>query len=566
MVPSLHLLLLLVGAVVQAYIIGDLSITANQGTSSVTLTNHGIYINDSTTNRDQICIWGYDSCYCECNFMNDTCNEMALDCLLKTNVSMTDGTASFNICSSLCHVTPCKGPAINSLLHKRPTASSWKNLWRIFTIRSMCPDLFKRNITIKRSFLDIERVLIQTLLDEPFSGWPIIYNNRYLSVYVVPISNLTSNSEGMINIPAPQLIPDSSFIPETWFPAEVIKNFPAENISLGLVTYPSSQQFQISIENIKSLAIRIELSIGNKLANLSQPIMMQFPYTGQVNELQYPVCHFFQETGEDDFQCKSDTSASIHVSLSGALTLLNTSFLLSEWGASLGMAWVCVLIAAVMHYSLLCSFSWMALEALHLYLMLVKVFNTYYKHYMVKISILGWGVPCVIVGVSLAVTARNTLLYGLSEMAMLNTNQTNNICWIKDETFLLSVNLAFFSMVFLFSSGVLITVSFRICSLKHYNKMCGTRDKPRAHHLPTCKDVCTVLGLSCLLGTTWGLAFLSLQNLNYTVLYLFSILNSLQGFFIFLWMWARARNERKRLAENKSSTTDSSTPTKNPHH
>ena len=90
-------------------------------------------------------------------------------------------------------------------------------------------------------------------------------------------------------------------------------------------------------------------------------------------------------------QCKSDTSASIHVSLSGALFLLNTSFMLSEWGANLDMAWVCVLIAAVMHYSLLCSFSWMALEALHLYLMLVKVFNTYYRHYMVKISILGWG-------------------------------------------------------------------------------------------------------------------------------------------------------------------------------
>ncbi|XP_067105388.1 adhesion G-protein coupled receptor G2 [Osmerus mordax] len=366
--------------------------------------------------------------------------------------------------------------------------------------------------------------------------------------------------------------------------------------------------------------------------------MMQFPYTGQVNELQYPVCHFFQETGEEwgwktegcetnltgvlnqtlvecrcdhatpfavlmisgpidpvhwqilsyisyvgcglsafftlssvllytfNGQCKSDTSASIHVSLSGALFLLNISFLLSEWGANLDMAWVCVLIAAVMHYSLLCSFSWMALEALHLYLMLVKVFNTYYKHYMVKISILGWGVPCVIVGVSLAVTARNTLLYGLSEMAMLNTNQTNNICWIEDKTFLLSVNLAYFSMVFLFSSGVLITVSFRICSLKHYNNMSGTRDKPRAYHLPTCKDLCTVLGLSCLLGTTWGLAFLSLQNLNYTVLYLFSILNSLQGFFIFLWMWARARKESKRLAENKISTTDSSTPTKNPHH
>lgn len=91
---------------------------------------------------------------------------------------------------------------------------------------------------------------------------------------------------------------------------------------------------------------------------------------------------------------KMDYSISIHVSLSGALLLLNTTFLLTEWGATVKPDWVCVFIAALMHYSLLCCFTWMAIEALHLYLLLIKVFNTYFKHYLVKLSLAGWGECC----------------------------------------------------------------------------------------------------------------------------------------------------------------------------
>lgn len=94
---------------------------------------------------------------------------------------------------------------------------------------------------------------------------------------------------------------------------------------------------------------------------------------------------------------KLDYSLSIHVSLSGALFLLNSSFLLTEWGTTLDREGVCVFVAAFMHYSLLCSFTWMAIEGLHLYLMLIKVFNTYYKHYLLKLSLAGWGEYCKII-------------------------------------------------------------------------------------------------------------------------------------------------------------------------
>ncbi|KAF5905093.1 adhesion G protein-coupled receptor G3-like [Clarias magur] len=51
----------------------------------------------------------------------------------------------------------------------------------------------------------------------------------------------------------------------------------------------------------------------------------------------------------------------------------------------------------------------------------------------------------------------------------------------------------------------------------------------RNSKLPSRKNICTVLGLTLLLGTAWGLAFFTSGYTNYPVLYLFCIFNSVQG-------------------------------------
>uniref|UniRef100_A0A096MEW7 G-protein coupled receptors family 2 profile 2 domain-containing protein n=1 Tax=Poecilia formosa TaxID=48698 RepID=A0A096MEW7_POEFO len=218
-----------------------------------------------------------------------------------------------------------------------------------------------------------------------------------------------------------------------------------------------------------------------------------------------------------------DTSMSIHVSLSGALFLLNSTFLLTEWGATVEPDWVCEFIAALMHYSLLCCFTWMAIEALHLYLLLIKVFNTYYKCYLLKLSLVGWGIPAIIVSISLCVKNVKQF-YGVTELTMSDTNQTNSIliCWITDDTYFYSLNLVYFTLIFIFNSGILMAVASSICKMK---KMLKTNSKLQA----SASSGLTLLGLTCLMGTTWGLAFLGSGYVNYTVLYLFCILNSLQG-------------------------------------
>lgn len=258
---------------------------------------------------------------------------------------------------------------------------------------------------------------------------------------------------------------------------------------------------------------------------------------------------------------KLDYSLSIHVSLSGALFLLNSSFLLTEWGATLVLEGVCVFVAAFMHYSLLCSFTWMAIEGLHLYLLLIKVFNTYYKHYLLKLSLVGWGIPGVIVAVSVGVMDFKQF-YGVKQMTMADTNQTSSICWITDDTFFYSLNLVYFILVFIFNAGILMAVASSICKMKQVlqttlktgatakGKLWGDRERLSA----SCKSGLTLFGLTCLMGTTWGLAFLGSGYINYPILYLFCILNSTQGFFIFLWICLSAKKQRKRAMEDRTSS------------
>lgn len=62
--------------------------------------------------------------------------------------------------------------------------------------------------------------------------------------------------------------------------------------------------------------------------------------------------------------------------------------------------------AVLLHYALLASFCWMAVEAFYMYIALVLVFS-YIKKFMVKVMLVGWGVPVIIVAITLAIDVNN---------------------------------------------------------------------------------------------------------------------------------------------------------------
>ena len=81
------------------------------------------------------------------------------------------------------------------------------------------------------------------------------------------------------------------------------------------------------------------------------------------------------------------------MNLSTALLFLNLVFLLDGWITSSHVDGLCTAIAALLHFFLLATFTWMGLEAIHMYIALVKVFNTYIRRYILKFCIVGWGKP-----------------------------------------------------------------------------------------------------------------------------------------------------------------------------
>ncbi|KAM8898958.1 uncharacterized protein AB9W97_009645 [Spinachia spinachia] len=234
---------------------------------------------------------------------------------------------------------------------------------------------------------------------------------------------------------------------------------------------------------------------------------------------------------------RKDTPSKILIQLCLALLLLNLVFLVDAWLAlytdTLGL---CISTAWFLHYFLLVTFTWMGLEAVQMYLALVKVFNTHISHLMVKFSLVGWGVPMIVVIIVIAVDKNN---YGLVSYGNFADGTTDGFCWLKNDIAFYVAVVAYFCIVFLFNVAMFIVVLVQLCRIKKQN--------PHNVQLrTTLQDVRSVAGIMTLLGLTWGFAFFAWGPLNLPFMYLFAIFNSLQGFFIFVLYCATKENVRNQ--------------------
>nr|XP_061819558.1 adhesion G-protein coupled receptor G5-like isoform X2 [Nerophis lumbriciformis] len=223
---------------------------------------------------------------------------------------------------------------------------------------------------------------------------------------------------------------------------------------------------------------------------------------------------------------REDASMKVHINLAAALILLNVHFLPCQAGAALSSRSLCVYLALSLHYSLLATFSWMALESLHLYLLLVRVFNIYTRRYLLKLGLLGWSVPAAVV---VLVVLIDPHAYGRVPLDASRPHSTE-ICYMVNSTLKMVTTLGVCALLFLFNGTMLAVTAHRVLGL-HPRKEVGGGERGRA-----VRDVITLLGVATLLGVTWGLIFLSFGHLTTAGLYLFCTLNSLQGFFVFLWL------------------------------
>ncbi|XP_063046858.1 adhesion G-protein coupled receptor G4 [Engraulis encrasicolus] len=235
---------------------------------------------------------------------------------------------------------------------------------------------------------------------------------------------------------------------------------------------------------------------------------------------------------------RQDYPSKILINLSLALLGLNLVFLVNSWFSSLGNRGVCVGVAAAQHFFVLASFTWMGLEALHMYFALVKVFNTYVPSYILKFCLLGWGIPAAIVTLVLAI---DTNIYGSAvddDPSKDPLKDSSPFCWVQDETaFYVSV-MAFILLVLLCNIAVFGVVLVQIRKMQ--------ANKASSNSSGLMHDLRVVASLTFLLGLTWILPFFGWGPLHTPFMYLFSILNSLQGFFIFIFHCLMKENVQKQ--------------------
>uniref|UniRef100_UPI0037E72C3B adhesion G-protein coupled receptor G5-like n=1 Tax=Semicossyphus pulcher TaxID=241346 RepID=UPI0037E72C3B len=221
----------------------------------------------------------------------------------------------------------------------------------------------------------------------------------------------------------------------------------------------------------------------------------------------------------------ASTATSILIHLVLAMFMLNLTFLVNNYVPRLKSSVGCKIMAAVMHYFMLATFTWFAVQAFNLCLQLRPGGRIVVRHLILKVCIISWGVPSVVAIVLV-------LLGKYGEQVIHTDDPKENVvmCWITDRNVHYIVNIGYYAVVFLFTfTTFIIIVSWLLCvkGTKAGNAQVGGSGR----------SILTIMGLCCMLGISWGFAFFAHGVLLIPSYYTFTVLNSFQGFFLFIYYY-----------------------------
>ncbi|XP_054417974.1 adhesion G protein-coupled receptor E2-like [Pteronotus mesoamericanus] len=216
--------------------------------------------------------------------------------------------------------------------------------------------------------------------------------------------------------------------------------------------------------------------------------------------------------------CKAiqNTSTSLHLQLCICLFLAHLLFLTAINRTEDKV--LCAIIAGALHYLYLAAFTWLLLESLHLFLTarnLTAVNYSSVSRFMKKFMFpVGYGVPAVIVAIS---AASRPHLYGTAARCWLHPGKGFRWGFLGPVCAIISVNLAFFLMTLCILKSKLSSLNTEVSTLRNTRML-------------TFKAMAQLF----ILGCTWCLGVLQVGPAARAMAYLFTIINSLQGVFIFL--------------------------------
>uniref|UniRef100_A0A8C1LKJ5 Uncharacterized protein n=1 Tax=Cyprinus carpio TaxID=7962 RepID=A0A8C1LKJ5_CYPCA len=211
--------------------------------------------------------------------------------------------------------------------------------------------------------------------------------------------------------------------------------------------------------------------------------------------------------------CRSiqGTRTSIHLHLSICLFIADLVFLCGISSTQNKVA--CGIVAGLLHFFFLSAFCWMLLEGVQLYRMVVLVFHTTLKH--LYMYLVGYGVPLIIVAISAIAFSKG---YG-----------TDRHCWLSLDRYFIWSFFAPVCIIVVLNSFVFVITVWKLA--EKFSSLNPDLSKLRNIRGFTV----TAVAQMCVLGGMWVFGcFLFQEKGTQVALYLFTILNSLQGALIFI--------------------------------
>lgn len=203
----------------------------------------------------------------------------------------------------------------------------------------------------------------------------------------------------------------------------------------------------------------------------------------------------------------------------------------------------CAVIAGFLHYLFLSAFAWMLMEGLQLYVMLIEVFEPEQSRARLY-YVVSYGTPALIVALSAAVYPSG---YG-----------TEEYCWLTTQNYFVLAFAAPVALVLMANSAFLTLAICMMCD--HSKAMAAARNRDTSKLQTFRSWIKGAIVLLCLLGLTWLLGFLYVNEQTIGIAYAFTVVNILQGVFIFIFyclLNEKVQKEYKRFLRRQDWLPDS---------
>jgi hypothetical protein len=164
-------------------------------------------------------------------------------------------------------------------------------------------------------------------------------------------------------------------------------------------------------------------------------------------------------------------------------------FLIASLNTVKNLGGGCVFLAALLHYVILATMMWTAVEARNMYASAVKVFPEDSSRYMLKACLIAWGSPLLVLIITLAVASDHY--------------RNENYCFLKTD---LVMYIALFVPL-----GVILLHNLVIFVLV-MRSLLRVAEASRAQQIS--KRLQNAVGISVLLGLTWVFGFLAISEVG----------------------------------------------------